>query len=446
MFGIQSSARRELATTRQQTRRSEARQADVRPPSARQADAVAQVISRLRGQIDQLTDNAVGEIFAGIPAYETTVDPAFVRDVREHVYEHYGAVIGGLEGGRAVTPEDLMFVRKHAAQRIGLVSVADFLSAFQVGQRVMMDAAIAMASDEPSRRAVLSLLPLIARYFDVAIVHAADVYLEAQELLASTGERVRRDLLEDLLIGTPPPPGPRRDAARSVGLEEDGSCLVIAARPTTALEDPHRARAAATALARATKLRTAPLTVVRHDEIIVVAPASPDTAPALAERLVETQRRLAERKLPLAIGMSTVYPGLSAVGDAYREAVSVRDQIPGAGGVVALPAMTIFDYLTLFGDRTAQRMVPPAIEQFVREDLDSGGVLLGTLQAYAGADLNAKLAAERLHIHVNTAHYRLGRISERTGCDLRRVSDVIELLIAARLTRPPRPPAVASAG
>ena len=81
----------------------------------------------------------------------------------------------------------------------------------------------------------------------------------------------------------------------------------------------------------------------------------------------------------------------------------------------------MFDYLTTHGDGTARRMVPPAIEQFVAEDLDSGGALLGTLRAYADADLSAKRAAEQLHIHVNTAHYRLARIAERTGCDLRRV-------------------------
>ncbi|MGW0700080.1 helix-turn-helix domain-containing protein [Streptomyces sp. NPDC002867] len=31
-------------------------------------------------------------------------------------------------------------------------------------------------------------------------------------------------------------------------------------------------------------------------------------------------------------------------------------------------------------------------------------------------------AAHRLHLHVNTAYYRLERIAERTGCDLRRFS------------------------
>jgi sugar diacid utilization regulator len=55
------------------------------------------------------------------------------------------------------------------------------------------------------------------------------------------------------------------------------------------------------------------------------------------------------------------------------------------------------------------------------------------LLAYAAADLNAKAAAEQLLIHVNTAHYRLGRIAEKTGCDLRRLADVIDLLIAVRL-------------
>ncbi len=32
--------------------------------------------------------------------------------------------------------------------------------------------------------------------------------------------------------------------------------------------------------------------------------------------------------------------------------------------------------------------------------------------------MNAKVAAERLLIHVNTAHHRLGRIAEKTGYDL----------------------------
>jgi sugar diacid utilization regulator len=401
--------------------------------SPREDKAVERIITGLREQVEHLTDVALREIFSEIPAYETTVDPAFMADVREHVREHYEAVLDSLERKHPVTPEDLLFVRKHASQRVGQVSVANFIHAFQVGQHVILDAAIALGIDDVSRRAVLSLVTLIARYFDVVIAHAADVYLEAEQLLASTGERVRRDLLEDLLADTPPSPGPRLDAARGAGLDQRRPCLVIAALPTTPIDDPHGLRAAGAALARATRQPVQPLTVVRHDEIVVVTPVPSGDARNLAVAMVDAQRRLASRRVPLAVGVSTVYEGLGAVGQAYREAVSARDRLLPDPGVAALPAMTMFDYLTMHGDGTARRMVPPAIAGFVSDDLAAGGALLETLRAYAAADLNARRAAEQLHVHVNTAHYRLARISERTGCDLRRVSDVIELLIAARL-------------
>lgn len=47
----------------------------------------------------------------------------------------------------------------------------------------------------------------------------------------------------------------------------------------------------------------------------------------------------------------------------------------------------------------------------------------------------AKAAAEQPHLHVDTVRYRLGRVAEYSGCDLRSVSDAIELLIAVRFAR-----------
>jgi sugar diacid utilization regulator len=407
-------------------------QADVL--DAEVAIAAANLVTRLHDQIEEMADITLRGIFADVSAYEDSDDPDFLADVRAHILKHHKAVLDTLAQGRAVTAEDLLFTRKHAAQRVGTVSVVDFIHAFQVGQHTLLDAALALAVDDLSRRAVLVLVSTIARYFDVAIAHAADVYLEAEQLLASTGERVRRDLLENLLAGTPPPPGPRLDAAREAGLDLRGACLVITAVPTIPAEDLHALRAAATALARSTRQRTQPLTVVRHDEIVIVASSPTEGAEGLSERLADTQQRLAQRSdLPLAVGISTVYEGLAAVGDAYCEAVTARDRLLPNPGVAALPAMTMFDYLTKHSNRTARRIVPPAIDRFVSEDLHHGGVLLATLDAYADANLNAKRAAEHLHIHVNTAHYRLAKIAERTECDLHCISDVIELLIAARI-------------
>jgi hypothetical protein len=60
-----------------------------------------------------------------------------------------------------------------------------------------------------------------------------------------------------------------------------------------------------------------------------------------------------------------------------------------ARGVVALTGMSAFDYLTLRRDVTARRLIPGPIREFVK-------------------------------------------IAERTGCDLHRVTDLVEVLIAAR--------------
>lgn len=403
-------------------------------------DVLAPLLADIEHRFEELADTGTAAILAEIPAYQAHTDPSFVDDVRAHVLEHYRAVLDGFARERPITREDLLFIRRHAARRLDRISVADFIHAFHIGQRVLWNAVLALAVDDGSRRAVLGMVTSIARYFELATTHAAEVYLEAEQLAAATGERVRRDLLEDLLAGRLPAPGPRLDAARGAGLEPASRCLVIAALPTTPPDDMHALRGAAAALARATRRPIQPLTVVRHDEVVVISPAPNGDPVALARRLEDAQRRLAARHLPLAVGMSTMHDGLAALANAYREAVAARDTLLPNPGVVALPAMSAFEYLTMHSDATARRLIAPAIERFVTEDIDHGGALIATLREYAAADLNVKQAAQRLHIHVNTAHYRLGKIAERTGCDLRRTSDVIELLIAARLAAGSRQP------
>lgn len=137
-----------------------------------------------------------------------------------------------------------------------------------------------------------------------------------------------------------------------------------------------------------------------------------------------------------------MHTGLQEVPEAYAEARAARDGLGGSDGVLALPLLTALDYLILRESSTAQRLIRPEVRRFVTEDAASGGALIGTLLEYAACDLNAKVAAQRLHLHVNSAYYRLDRIGERTGCDLRRLADVVELLVAIRLLgAAPAPPA-----
>lgn len=397
-----------------------------------QDPAIVALREALEERLEVLTNEATERILTEIPAYRTA-DKQLRSDVRAHVLAHLPASIGTLETNRDVTREDLLFVRPHAARRAKRVSVTEFVQAFYVGERVLWDTALALAHDDESRRAALVFASHLPRYFEVATTHAAEVYLETQEQLAATGERIRRDLLEDLLAGRELDPGPRLDAARAAGLADESSFVVISATPSAAPSDEQLLRGGAAALARAIGGRTLPLAVVRQDEIVVVVRAAEDLEATIAPRLVNVQLRLADAGLPLSVAVSTTVRGLAQIPDAYRESAAIRIARGSTPGVVALSEMSAFEYVTLRADPTASRLIPPAVHEFVAQDMAEGGPLIATLREYVACDLNARRAAGNLHIHVNTAHYRLSRIAERTGYDLRRVSDLIEILIAARL-------------
>jgi DNA-binding PucR family transcriptional regulator len=194
--------------------------------------------------------------------------------------------------------------------------------------------------------------------------------------------------------------------------------------------------------------------VIRQQEIVAVLPVAAVTTaggalaaggpvsaaaePGAGERAAigHIQRAcdsLRARGLSLSVGISTTHAGLQEMPEAYAEAMIARDSLGERYGVLALPLLSAFDYLVLSEGPTAQRLIRPEVARFVTEDAAAGGALIATLAEYAASDLNAKTAAARLHLHVNTAYYRLERIAERTGCDLRSITDVVELLIAIRL-------------
>jgi DNA-binding PucR family transcriptional regulator len=173
--------------------------------------------------------------------------------------------------------------------------------------------------------------------------------------------------------------------------------------------------------------------VIRQEEIVAVTPVPQGGATAAVAGLRRAVTGLQQRHIALAAGVSTERTGLADVADAYAEARIARDSLGAAAGVLALPLLTSLDYLVLRDDETARRLIRPQVRRFVEEDVAAGGTLIATLAEFAASDLNAVAAAERLHLHVNTAYYRLDRIAERTGCDLRRLADVMELLIALRL-------------
>jgi DNA-binding PucR family transcriptional regulator len=397
-------------------------------------DAVMCIVRALEERKDEIVDKGVAAIRTHVKAYTRLDDAAFVADMREHVYTHNEAILQSLARQSPLTPEELLFIRPVATRRVGKVPLGDFMHAFRIYNEVFWEAVLEAATDDETRTAALSLVQIIARYINVAATLASEAYVEAESLLHAQGERLRRDLLENLLEGRAPAPGPKLAAAREAGLEPSQRCVLIAARPVGTPPDEHGLRSAAASLARARGAAVQPLTVVRQDEIVVVASAQGVDAAELAAALEAVRARLAEQGVALAIGMSTIQP-LNDLPAAYAEACEAVERVQQSGGLLALPTMRAFESLTLFGHETASRLVSPEVRRFVDEDVESGGLLTTTLLEYVDADLNATVAAERLFVHVNTVRYRLRKISERTGCDLRRLSEVLDLLIAVHIAR-----------
>lgn len=408
-------------------------------PNAREAVRTDLIADALAARREELVSVALDTLQSRMTAYRHA-DPALLEDVREHIGGHHDLLCSVLRSGRPAEHQQFGFVGRHAAMRARRgISLSDFLEAFRSYHNVVWDAVQeASQGSHDAAGGAMEAARAVIRHIDFATTEASAAYLEAQQLLLADGDRVRRDLLEDLLAGRAPGTGAGLAAARTAGLEGDARCVLVAALPTIAPEDEGVLRLAANALAAAIRGRSSPLAVARHGEIVVVRALAPGERPALAGPLEKACKTVGSQGVVLAVGVSTVQDGVATLGDAYREASLALGRVARTGGVLSLPDITTFEYLTLREDAVARRMISPEIERFVIEDREHGGQLTRTLLAYAAADLNVKAASEELLIHVNTAHHRLGRIAEQTGCDLRRLPDVIDLLIAIRLTEDPR--------
>jgi hypothetical protein len=408
------------------------------------ASVLPAVLDRLQQRWEEVVARAVERIWQEIPGYPAVHDATLRADVVTHIGEHVLALRASLAGETPPNRETLLFTRRHTAMRVGRVPIADYLQAFRITQEIIWDVLVEEAEAKGNPAAVLGLVGPLLDHINVATTYAAELYIEIEQLDMAGGDRVRRDLLEDLVASRPIPPGPRLDAARDAGLGRDVPCFVVLALPRAVPDDEQVVRSAAGGVARACGGRLRPLVVLRRDEIVIVAPARDSDTDQVAAELSAVCERLAKQDVRLAIGLSTVHQGLSGVASAHREARGAAESLGPDGGVLALPSLSAFDYLTSFRDSTAERLIPAAIHRFVAEDIAHGGVLTTTLLAYLASDLNVKALSEHLRVHTNTAHYRLNRISDQTGYDLRKLDSVLELVIATRLARPlgDRPPGV----
>jgi hypothetical protein len=387
----------------------------------------------VRGHADEIAHDATDAIWGEVHAYSDREDHALRPEVAAHCRQVFLAFLASVDERRNPERSDFAWTARHAMRRVDLgIALPDFMKAFRIGQITLWDNILEGVQENPvAKDAALLLVNQVMRTIEVGSTAAAEAYLEAQQFKIADSARLARDLLEDLLAGRPPSVRPRVVALEEVGLAEDTQLVVAVGRVPAPDEAPagrrdqFRLRSALSSPGRG-------LVVVRQDEVVAVLPVAAGAEKRTLEALRSAVTGLAGQGVFAQVGVSTARLGLREVPEAYDEA-----RMAGTGldrpGVRALAEMSTLDFLVQSHGDDARRLVRPEVRAFVLEDLAGDGVFVETLREYVAHDLNAKEAAMALHVHANTVYYRLERIAERTGCDVRRVDALIDLLLAVRL-------------
>jgi purine catabolism regulator len=157
-----------------------------------------------------------------------------------------------------------------------------------------------------------------------------------------------------------------------------------------------------------------------------------DTFYALLQPCEQTLHTMRRRLGPGAlIGISDV------LGTAERAPAATREAVWAAGTAGATAGRT-----SRYGDATllsvmrdaneAQAVVDRVLGRLLRHDTANGGALVHTLDTFLFCQRSWKLTAQKLHIHRQSVVYRIARIEEITGRDLRQTADIAELWLALR--------------
>lgn len=257
----------------------------------------------------------------------------------------------------------------------------------------------------------------------------AAVVLLGERVQADTEQRVRVDLLDDLLRERDADPERLRRRAALIGLELEREHTVVVAAAAEA--DRRRAASEAIALARADNGFAA-----EHDGHLVVL--LPGREPGAAAALV-ARRLTVALDVRVTAGAQGPVTGAAGIVDAHRDALRCLRVLTALGRIgEAAAADDLGAYTLLLGQLGSDDLgafVDRALGPVLRYDERRGSQLVGTLEAYFAARGNLTQAAAALHVHVNTLYQRLDRIGRLLGDGWQEAEEALQLHLALRLHR-----------
>ncbi|MFF1440073.1 helix-turn-helix domain-containing protein [Streptomyces sp. NPDC058295] len=267
--------------------------------------------------------------------------------------------------------------------------------------------------------------------------------LLARRSAAEAEQRVRGELLDDLLEARDRDPRLLRERATRLHADLDATHVVLAARLDAAAPDADQEAAARRRLWSAASHLAATrhgLAAARDGGTVLLLPLEHgDTATELARRTALHLGTAVHEAV--TVGASAPVRGLAADPDtvvaAYAEGRRCLDALRLLGRTGDGAAAEDFGFLGLLlaGDRDVSGFVDRTIGRVVAYDERRGTDLLRTLDAYFTSGMSPARTKDELHVHVNTVAQRLERVGRLLGDDWQRPARALEIQLALRLHR-----------
>lgn len=267
--------------------------------------------------------------------------------------------------------------------------------------------------------------------------------LLARRSAAEAEQRVRGELLDDLLDARDRDPRLLRERAARLEADLDATHVVLAARldgPAADADEEAAARRRLWSAASHLGATRHGLASSRDGGTVLLLPLDEgDTATELARRTASHLGTAVHEAV--TVGASAPVENLAArpdaVAAAYAEGLRCLEalRLLGRTGDGAAAQDLGFLGLLLAGDRDIPAFVERTIGEVVAYDERRGTDLLQTLDAYFACGMSPVRTKGALHVHVNTVAQRLERVGRLLGEDWQRPDRVLEVQLALRLRR-----------
>jgi hypothetical protein len=398
-------------------------------------DLPPRVADLIEGEVDPIATEILESIALEIPEYARPLEGRFGRGIRRGVEEalsQFVALIRDPDAGRD-SGREVYLALGRGEQRAGR-TLDSLQAAYRIGARVAWRRfADACQRAEVGAEPLALLAEAVFAYIDELAADSVEGFAQAQAEVEDLRRRRRRELV-GLLLGDPPAdPGDLTAAARAARWGVPAGLAALAC-PEEALARVAR-RLPPEALA----------TVIEGEGCLLLPdPEGPGRAEALARAAAEARLALGPTVAPAAAGESWAL-ALALLRAAAAGAVPgvAADQTPDRKGGAArrrrdLPAAPLrvdenLAALLLFESRDlAARIAARRLAAFADLTPKARERMRETALAHLRHDGNAVAMAAEMHVHPQTARYRIARLRELLGEQLDDPDARFELQLALR--------------